>query len=41
MRARGDKVTVRIVPGQGHVELIAPETPAWAAAVKIIANSAR
>ncbi|MES2904643.1 MAG: alpha/beta hydrolase [Pseudomonadota bacterium] len=36
MRAKGDKVTVRIVPNQGHVELIAPETPAWAAAVEAI-----
>ena len=29
-------MTVRIVPNQGHVELIAPETPAWAEAVKAI-----
>lgn len=36
MRKKGDRVTVRIVPGQGHVELIAPETPAWAAAVAAI-----
>ena len=36
MRGRGDRVTVRIVEGQGHVELIAPETPAWAAAVEAI-----
>ena len=36
MRARVDRVTVRIVEGQGHVELIAPETPAWAAAVAAI-----
>jgi acetyl esterase/lipase len=36
MRAKGDRVTVRIVPGQGHVELIAPETRAWAEAVKAI-----
>ena len=36
MRGRGDRVTVRIVPNQGHVELIAPETPAWAEAVKAI-----
>jgi acetyl esterase/lipase len=41
MRARGDRVTVRLVPGQGHVELIAPETPAWAAAVDAIARAAR
>ena len=36
MRARGDRVTVRIVDGQGHVELIAPETTAWKAAVDSI-----
>ncbi len=36
MRAKGDRVTVHIVPDQGHVELIAPETPAWAAAVQAI-----
>ena len=36
MEAKGDRVTVRIVPGQGHVELIAPETPAWATAVTAI-----
>lgn len=36
MRAKGDKVTVRIVPGQGHVELIAPGTPAWSAATRAI-----
>lgn len=40
MRARGDRVTVRIVPRQGHVELIAPETPAWAAAVEAIVRNA-
>ena len=33
MRAKGDTVDVRIVPNQGHVELIAPETPAWKVAV--------
>jgi acetyl esterase/lipase len=32
MRAAGDKVTVHIVQG-GHVELIAPESQAWARAV--------
>ena len=41
MRAKGDRVTVRIVPGQGHVELIAPETPAWAAAVAAIAEHSK
>ena len=38
---RATRVTVRIVPGQGHVELIAPETPAWAAAVQAIAAGRR
>ena len=41
MRARGDRVTVRIVPGAGHVELIAPETRAWAAAVEAIKRATR
>ncbi len=41
MRARGDRVDVRIVPDQGHVELIAPETPAWAAAVAEIEKALR
>ncbi|WP_309603313.1 alpha/beta hydrolase [Sphingomonas sp.] len=41
MRGHGDRVTVRIVPNQGHVELIAPETPAWATAVKAIAKATR
>jgi acetyl esterase/lipase len=36
MRAAGDKVTVRMVDHSGHVELIAPETAAWAAAVEEI-----
>lgn len=36
MTRAGDRVEVVIVPGQGHVELIAPETPAWAAAVEAI-----
>ena len=36
MRAKGDKVTVHILPNQGHVELITPGTPAWAAAVRAI-----
>ena len=35
-RAAGDEVTVHIVPGQGHVELIAPGTPAWARTVAVI-----
>jgi len=33
MRAAGDKVTVRMIERTGHVELIAPETAAWAASV--------
>jgi acetyl esterase/lipase len=33
MRAAGDKVKVRMIDRTGHVELIAPETEAWAAAV--------
>ncbi len=36
MRAAGDKVTVRMIESTGHVELIAPETAAWAAAVEEI-----
>jgi acetyl esterase/lipase len=36
MRAQGDRVTIRIAPNQGHVELVAPETPAWAEAVQAI-----
>jgi acetyl esterase/lipase len=33
MRAAGDRVDVRMIDRTGHVELIAPETAAWAAAV--------
>lgn len=33
MRAAGDLVRVRMIPRTGHVELIAPESAAWAAAV--------
>jgi acetyl esterase/lipase len=36
MRAAGDDVTVRMIDRSGHVELIAPETRAWAAARKEI-----
>jgi len=36
MRAAGDDVRVRMIDRTGHVELIAPETPAWAAAVEEI-----
>jgi acetyl esterase/lipase len=41
MRAAGDKVTVRMVDRTGHVELIAPETEAWAVAVKEIEKALR
>lgn len=33
MKAKGDDVRVRFIPNSGHVELVAPETAAWAAAV--------
>lgn len=36
MEATGDKVTVRMIAHTGHVELIAPESAAWAAAVEEI-----
>jgi acetyl esterase/lipase len=36
MRAAGDDVRVRMIDRTGHIELIAPETPAWAAAVEEI-----
>jgi acetyl esterase/lipase len=36
MRAAGDKVKMRMIDRTGHVELIAPETAAWAAAVEEI-----
>jgi len=36
MEAAGDKVSVRMIAHTGHVELIAPESPAWAAAVEEI-----
>ncbi|MGI4731482.1 MAG: alpha/beta hydrolase [Janthinobacterium lividum] len=35
-RAAGDRVTLHRIPATGHVELIAPETPAWAAAKRLI-----
>src|SRR5205085_1035305 len=41
MRAKGDKVDVRMVPRTGHVELIAPETEAWRATVKEIERALR
>jgi acetyl esterase/lipase len=36
MRAAGDDVRVRMLESTGHVELVAPETAAWAAAVEEI-----
>jgi acetyl esterase/lipase len=36
MRAAGDDVRVRMVDRTGHVELVAPDTAAWAAAVEEI-----
>lgn len=39
MRSAGDRVAIRWVPYAGHVDLVAPGTPAWAAAVQSI-NSA-
>jgi acetyl esterase/lipase len=36
VEAKGDKVKVRMVDRTGHVELIAPESAAWAAAVEEI-----
>ncbi|HEX9955019.1 MAG TPA: alpha/beta hydrolase [Allosphingosinicella sp.] len=41
MRAAGDKVRVRMVDRTGHVELIAPESQAWAVAVKEIEKALR
>jgi acetyl esterase/lipase len=35
-RAAGDQVKVRMIDNTGHVELIAPDTAAWAAAVEEI-----
>lgn len=36
MRSAGDEVAVRMIDRTGHVELIAPETAAWAAAAEEI-----
>jgi acetyl esterase/lipase len=36
MRAAGDRVTIDWIPKSGHFELIAPETRAWAVAVRDI-----
>ena len=41
MRAAGDDVRVRMIDRTGHVELVAPETAAWAAAVEEIVRGAR
>jgi acetyl esterase/lipase len=41
MRAAGDEVTVRMVDETGHVELVAPETNAWAIAVEEIEAALR
>lgn len=41
MRSKGDKVRVRTVDRTGHVELIAPETAAWAVAVEEIQSGFR
>lgn len=39
MRAKGDEVKVRLIDATGHVELIAPETAAWAVAVEEIEHA--
>jgi len=39
MRAAGDDVRVRMLDRTGHVELVAPETAAWAAAVEEIVGA--
>lgn len=41
MRAKGDRITMHILPNQGHVELIALGTPAWDAAVRAIEGALR
>jgi acetyl esterase/lipase len=41
MRRAGDEVKVRMIDRTGHVELIAPETAAWAAAVEEIGKALR
>ena len=35
-REAGDQVTLHTMPDTGHVELIAPETPAWAEAKRLV-----
>lgn len=39
MRAMGDDVRVRMIDATGHVELVAPESAAWAAAVDEISRA--
>lgn len=41
MRAAGDSVEVRMVDETGHIELIAPESAAWAVAVREIERALR
>ena len=41
MRAAGDRVEVRMIDRTGHVELIAPETKAWAATVAELEKALR
>ena len=41
MRAQGDDVRVRMIDHSGHVELVAPESAAWAAAVEEIERALR
>jgi acetyl esterase/lipase len=41
MRVAGDKVKVRMIDRTGHVELIAPESAAWAATVEEIRKALR
>ncbi|TXC70705.1 alpha/beta hydrolase [Sphingomonas ginsenosidivorax] len=38
-RAAGDTATLHTVPATGHVELVAPETPAWAEAKRLIRDA--
>eukprot|EP01035_Chromulina_nebulosa_P047298 gene47298-64107_t len=35
----GDAVNIRFVPATGHVELVAPETAAWAATKELIGRA--
>ena len=39
--AAGDRVALHVVPATGHVELIAPGTPAWAQAKRLIREGLR